>query len=45
MDLLAGVDLSAVWRLREPLAWGLPTTLRLAAAAFAVAVPGGLLLA
>ena len=44
MDGIA-YDFSALWKYREPLAWGLATTLWMAVAAFAMAVPGGLLLA
>lgn len=44
MDFLA-LDFSALWRFREPLAWGLFTTLWLAAAGFLIAVPTGLVLA
>ena len=45
MELFADMDFSAVWKFREPLAWGLFTTLWLAGAAFLMAIPGGLLLA
>jgi polar amino acid transport system permease protein len=44
MDLTS-LDFTAVWKYREALAWGLWTTLWLAAAGFAIAVPAGLLLA
>lgn len=45
MDLLANLDFSSVWKYREPLFWGLFTTLWMAAAAFVMAIPAGLLLA
>jgi len=45
MELLASLDFSAVWKYREPLLWGLFTTLWMACAAFVMAVPAGLLLA
>ena len=45
MDALGGLDFAAVWKYREPLLWGFATTLWMAALAFALAVPGGLLLA
>lgn len=44
MDL-SSLDFSTLWRFRDPLFWGLLTTLWLAAAGFAFAVPAGLLLA
>lgn len=44
MDLTS-LDFTAVWKFREALAWGLWTTIWMAVAGFAIAVPGGLLLA
>ncbi len=43
--MLESLDFSALLKYREPLAWGLITTLWLTFAAFAMAIPGGLLLA
>jgi len=45
MEIFAEMDFSAIWKYREPLLWGLLTTLWMAFAAFFMAVPGGLLLA
>ena len=45
MEFFSNLDFTALWRFREPLAWGLFTTLWLAIASFAIAVPAGLLLA
>lgn len=45
MEAFGDLDFSALWHYRAPLAWGLWTTLWLAAVAYAVAIPAGLLLA
>lgn len=45
MDLFGALDFTALWKYREPLAWGLVTTLWMAVVAFTLAIPGGLLLA
>jgi polar amino acid transport system permease protein len=45
MEAFGDLDFSALWRYRAPLAWGLWTTLWLAAVAYAIAIPAGLLLA
>lgn len=45
MDGLAPLDFGAVWQYRVPFAWGLWTTVWIAAVAFAIAVPAGLILA
>ena len=45
MEFLASLDFSSVWRFREPLLWGLFSTLWLTVVAYALSIPGGLLLA
>lgn len=45
MDLFSDLDFSAVWKYREPLLWGLFTTIWLTVAAYLVAIPAGLILA
>ena len=45
MEAFGDLDFAALWRYRAPLAWGLWTTLWLAAVAYAIAIPAGLLLA
>ncbi len=45
MEIFAGMDFSAIWKYREPLLWGLLTTLWMSFAAFFMAIPSGLLLA
>jgi polar amino acid transport system permease protein len=45
MEFLSDLNFGSLWRYREPLAWGLLTTLWLSAASFAIAMPAGLVLA
>lgn len=45
MTDLGSLDFSAIWKFREALAWGLLTTIWMGVVAFALAVPGGTLLA
>lgn len=45
MEFFTSLDFSPVWKYRVPLFWGLVETLWMAALAFAIAVPSGLILA